>query len=95
MDLEVVKIKVYKQERKVKVTFDFGQYAEFMPFGKDFITTTSEAIFKKDVRFIGEKVNQLDYFQRHKDRNDPVLYEIKGAENELKQFIGKKVKSVN
>jgi hypothetical protein len=95
MDLEVEKIKIYKQERKVKVVLSHNQFAEFVPFGKDYITTTSELILKKDIRFIGDKVNQLDYFRRKSERVDPVLYEVKAAENELKQFVGKKVKSIN
>lgn len=94
MILTIEKIKVYKQQRKIRVVFDFGQWAEFFPFGVIYISNTSELLQKKDLRFIGDKAMSLDYFSRHKERKDPVLYEIKAAEKELAQFVGTKVKSI-
>lgn len=95
MGLEIKSILVYKEERKVKVKLSLNQWAVFQPFGLDFITNTSELVLKKNIRFIGEKLNKLDYFQRHKESVKPNLSEIRGAENELKMFIGNKVESIN
>lgn len=94
MDLVILNIRVYKKQRKVKVKLSYGEEVTFQPFGLDFITTTSELVLKKNVRFIGEKLNHLDYFQRHKESVEPNLSEITGAESEVKMFIGQKIKSI-
>lgn len=93
-DLTIQKIKVYKQERKIKVLINFDQSVVIQPFGLDSIMNTSELVSKSSVRDIANKVNHLDYFRRHTESREPSLSEIKAAENELKHFIKQKIKSI-
>lgn len=95
MDLKITKIRVYKQERKVKVFIEQKQYALIYPFGLDFYTEVSDLIPKSAVRDIAKKVNCLDYFSRKSERLDPTLSEVVAAEKELKQFIGKTIETLN
>ena len=84
MDLVILNIEV--SDRKVKVNLSEQQWVEFFPFGKDFISNTSESIFKKDVRFIGNILNKMKSF-----RGEISTSEVNLLNQEL---IGKQVKSI-
>lgn len=94
MDLEIEKIWVSSFERRVKVYMNFSQQVEFVPFGDIFITYTSEGILKKDVRFIGDVINKLDYLRNHQKESKPSEEEIKEVGEYLKRFLKTKVKSI-
>lgn len=94
MDLEIEKIWVSSLERRVKVSMNFSQQVEFVPFGDIFITYTSEGILKKDIRFIGEVVNKLNYFRNHQKESKPSEEELEEVGESLKRFLKTKIKSI-
>lgn len=94
LKLEIKNIKIYKQERKIKISFNYQQWVIIQPFGEQTVINTSELILKNDVRYLAKKANDLDYMRTHKERIIPVLYEIVAAEKEMKRFIGNVIESI-
>lgn len=85
MDLIITDVEISK--RKVRINLSHQQWVDFFPFGKlDYICNTSDFIYKKDIRFIGNILNKTPSFRETISQED-----LKKLNEEL---INKKVKSI-
>ena len=84
MDLKIINIEVLDKE--VKINLSQQQWVIFYPFGKDFISNTSEGVLKKDVRFIGNILNKMKLFRDKISTSEVNILNQK--------LIGKQIKSI-
>lgn len=89
--MHIKDIKIYRRERKVKITFSDNSSIIYRKFGKTLYSgqNVPESLNKFDpiLLKIKNKLERLDYFENNS--SDINLSEIYAAEKETRQYIGK------